>query len=259
MPCVARLASQIFGRLPLRTLPPDEAVALGASVQVALKAGDAAVGDIVVTDVAPFSLGIASVTQVGGATVTGLFSPILERGTVLPASRVERFSTTSDGQKLIKLEVFQGEHSLCEKNQKIGECTVKGLPPSLAGEEALDVRFSYDMNGVLDVDATVVSTGKTATFTIERAPGRLSKAELSETRKRLERLKFHPREALPNVTALTRAEALYVELTGPERAVLGSSISHFRAALESQDSTLISTLREALLARLLELNRSARR
>jgi molecular chaperone HscC len=259
MPCVARLASQIFGRLPLRTLPPDEAVALGASVQVALKAGDAAVGDIVVTDVAPFSLGIASVTQVGGATVTGLFSPILERGTVLPASRVERFSTTSDGQKLIKLEVFQGEHSLCEKNQKIGEYTVKGLPPSLAGEEALDVRFSYDMNGVLDVDATVVSTGKTATFTIERAPGRLSKAELSETRKRLERLKFHPREALPNVTALTRAEALYVELTGPERAVLGSSISHFRAALESQDSTLISTLREALLARLLELNRSARR
>jgi molecular chaperone HscC len=75
----------------------------------------------------------------------------------------------------------------------------------------------------------------------------------------LERLKFHPREALPNVTALTRAEALYVELTGPERSALGSSISHFRAALESQDSALIVTLREALLSRLLELQQSARR
>jgi molecular chaperone HscC len=87
----------------------------------------------------------------------------------------------------------------------------------------------------------------------------LSKSELTETRKRLDRLKFHPREALPNVTALTRAEALYVELTGPERALLGSSISHFRAALESQDSALIVSLREALLARLLDLSQTARR
>jgi molecular chaperone HscC len=256
MPCVARLAAQLFGRLPLRALPPDEAVALGAAVQVALKAGDAAVGDIVVTDVAPFSLGLASVSQLGGATVGGLFSPILERGTVLPASRVERFLTASDGQKVIKLEIFQGEHSLCEKNQKLGEYTVNGLPPSPAGDQAVDVRFSYDMNGVLDVDATVVSTGNVATFTIERAPGRLSKQELEATRQRLGRLKFHPREALPNVTALARAEALYVELTGPERSLLGTSIAHFRAALEAQDPPLITSLREALLARLLELSRS---
>jgi molecular chaperone HscC len=254
MPCVARLASQLFGRLPLRSLPPDEAVALGAAVQVALKAGDAAVGDIVVTDVAPFSLGIASMTQVGGTRVNGVFSPILERGTVLPASRVERFHTTSDGQKVIELEVFQGEHSLCERNQKIGEYTVKGLPESPAGKQSLDVRFSYDMNGVLDVDATIVSTGKTATFTIERTPGRLSQSELKETRQRLERLKFHPREALPNVTALSRAEAFYVELTGPERAQLGAAINQFRAALESQNPALIVRLRDALLSHLLDLS-----
>jgi molecular chaperone HscC len=259
MPCVARLASQLFGRLPLRALPPDEAVALGAAVQVALKAGDAAVGDIVVTDVAPFSLGLASVSQVGGATVSGLFSPILERGTVLPASRVERFFTAADAQTVIKLEVFQGEHSLCEKNQKIGEYSVKGLTPGPAGGQAVDVRFSYDMNGVLDVDATVVSTGKTATFTIERAPGRLSKQELEATRQRLQRLKFHPREALPNVTALARAEALFVELTGPERSALGASIGHFRAALEAQDQKLIAALREALLGHVLALSQQGTR
>lgn len=259
MPCVARLASQLFGRLPQRTLPPDEAVALGAAVQVALKAGDAAVGDLVVTDVAPFSLGLAIAAEAGGAKVNGLFSPILERGTVLPASRVERYFTISDGQKQIKLEVFQGEHSLCERNQKIGEYTVKGLPEGPAGEQSVDVRFSYDMNGVLDVDATVVATGKTATFTIERSAGRLSQGELRETRKRLERLKFHPREALPNVTALNRAEALYVELTGPERARLGEAISRFRAALEAQDPALITNHRELLLARLLDISQHGKR
>jgi molecular chaperone HscC len=258
MPCVARLASQIFGRLPLRALPPDEAVALGAAVQVALKAGDVAVGDIVVTDVAPFSLGLASVSQVGGATVPGLFSPILERGTVLPASRVERFSTVQNGQTMIKLEIFQGEHSLCEKNQKLGEYTIKDLKVAPAGEQSVDVRFSYDMNGVLDVDATVVATGKSVTFTIERAPGRLSKQELEATRQRLQRLKFHPRQALPNVTALARAEALFVELTGPERGALGSSIGQFRAALEAQDQALIVALREALLAHVLALSQRGR-
>ncbi len=259
MPCIARLASQIFGKLPLRSLPPDEAVALGAAVQVALKSGDAAVSDIVVTDVAPFSLGLATVTRVGSSTVSGLFSPVLERGTVLPASRVQRFSTATDEQKHIKLEIFQGEHSLCEKNQRIGEFTVKDLPPGPAGEQSVDVRFSYDMNGVLDVDATVVETGKTATFTVERAPGQLSKRELGETRERLARLKFHPREALPNVTALSRAEALYVELTGPGRSLLGDSIGHFRAALETQDAAAIARLRELLLARLLELSEAHRR
>ena len=85
---------------------------------------------------------------------------------MLPASRVERFSTMNDGQSVIQLEVYQGEHSLCEKNQKIGEYELKGIPVGPAGQQAIDVRFSYDMNGVLDIDATIVSNKKTATFTI---------------------------------------------------------------------------------------------
>ncbi|MFZ5891474.1 MAG: Hsp70 family protein [Myxococcota bacterium] len=257
MPCVVRLASQAFGRLPLRTLPPDEAVALGAAVQVALKTGDSAVGDIVVTDVAPFSLGIASAADVGATRVTGLFSPILERGTVLPASRVSRFHTLNDNQRELKIEVFQGEHSHCDQNQKLGEYTLKGIPPQPAGEESIDVRFSYDMNGVLDVDATIVSTKKAASFTIERVKGQLSSREIAETRQRLSRLKFHPRDALPNITALSRAEALYVELTGAARDYLNEALVHFRAALESQDPEQIQRTRELLLARLNDLREIA--
>ena len=140
------------------------------------------------------------------------------------------------------------------KEPKIGEYTLKGSSPGRAGEQGVDVRFSYDVNGVLDVDATVAATGKTATFAIERAPGRLSKKEQEATGERLQRLKLHPREALPNVTALARADALFVELTGPERSLLGTSIAHFRAALEAQDANLIASLREALLGHLLTLS-----
>jgi molecular chaperone HscC len=259
MPCVARLASQIFGRLALRALPPDEAVALGAAVQVAMKAGDAAVADMVVTDIAPFSLGIASGTEIGGALVDGLFSPILERGTVLPASRVKSFSTLSDSQRQLLLEVYQGEHSLCSENQKIGHFLLKGIPPRPRGMESVEVRFSYDMNGVLDIDATIVSTKKTATFTIERTPGRLSKSEIAETRERLLRLKFHPRESLPNVTALARADALYAELLAGDRAVLGRAIAAFRVALEAQDAGVIEESRQSLIQLTLDLGRELNR
>jgi molecular chaperone HscC len=256
MPCVGRLATQLFGRLPQRALPPDEAVALGAAVQVALKIGSEEVGDLVVTDIAPFSLGIASATRVNGAEVGGLFSPILERGTVLPASRVERFVTMTDGQRELKLQVYQGEHSLCAQNTKIAEYSLKGIPPKPAGEEAVDVRFSYDMNGVLEVDATVVSTAKTATYTIEHGSGRVEKKQLEETRKRLARLKFHPREALPNTTALARADALHAEVVGEQRARLAHAIGQFRAALESQQLALIEEQRALLVGLVLELGRT---
>jgi len=255
MPCVVRLSSQLFSRLPLRVLPPDEAVAMGAAIQVALKKGDSAVGDLVVTDIAPFTLGVASGSHRGSALVQGLFSPIIERGTVLPVSRVERFATLAEDQTRLLLEVYQGEHSLCAQNQKLGQYELTGIPAGPAGTQEVDVRFTYDMNGVLDVDTTICSTGESAVFTIESVPGRLSRKEIDEARARLKRLKFHARDALPNVTALARADALYVELTGPDRAVLGVCISELRLALEQQASSRINASRERLLRLVSELDR----
>jgi molecular chaperone HscC len=248
MPCVARLAAQMFGRLPLRKLPPDEAVAMGAAVQAALKGGDAAVEDMVVTDVAPFTMGIASATRLGSQQVSGLFSPILERGTVIPASRVERYFTMGDLQKEILIEVFQGEHSLCRDNTKLGEYRVSGLSPKPAGEESIDVRFTYDLNGILEVETTVVSSGKSQALVIEKSPGRMTAAQIKAAREAMSRLKLHPRDALPNTTALARADALYVELSGPMREELGGAIASLRAALESQDEKEIAPRRERLLS-----------
>jgi len=256
MPCVARLTAQTFGKLPLRKLPPDEAVAMGAAVQAALKGGDAAVEDLVVTDVAPFSLGIETSVPFAQQRAEGIFSPILERGTVIPASRVQRYSTVAEGQRMIHVKVYQGEHSLCADNQLLGDYKVTGIPSAPAGQESIDVRFTYDINGILEVETTVVSTGKKAALVVERTPGRMSKEEVEVARRIMARLKFHPREALPNVTALARADALFVELSGSDRTLLAGAIGTFRATLEGQREPEITAAREKLLSLVLSVRRS---
>ena len=121
------------------------------------------------------------------------------------------------------------------------------MPPRPAGEEAIDVRFTYDLNGILEVETTVVSTKKKEVLVIERTPGRMSRSAIEEARKAMTRLKLHPRDALPNTTALARADALYVELSGGPRQVLGHAIAQLQAALEGQDDKVITSAREHLL------------
>jgi molecular chaperone HscC len=254
-PCVAKAMAQLFGRLPLRTLPADEAVALGAAVQAGLKQGDAALGDMIVTDVAPFSLGVETSRKLGRQVVSGLFTPILERGTVIPASREDSFSTLTDNQTAITFEVYQGEHSMVKDNKKLGSYTIRGLEPLPAGEHSFGVRFTYDLNGILEVDMTVKKTGKTETLVIEGSPGRLTADQLREARTAMGRLKFHPRESLPNATLLARSDALFVELVGDERELLREAISSFRGALESQDEAMITQYRDQLVRVVNQLRR----
>ena len=154
----------------------------------------------------------------------------------------------SDNQKEILVEVFQGEHASCEKNKRLGQYALRNIAPGPAGSQAITVRFSYDLNGLLEVDMTLLATGRRETLVVEQTPGRLTAAQIAEARKGLERLKFHPREALPNATALARADALFVELVGPSRGALGEVIAHFRATLESQNPALIDEARGQLLA-----------
>jgi molecular chaperone HscC len=245
---VVELVARLFGRVPRTDLPPDEAVARGAAIQAGLKEGDAAVDDLVVTDVAPFTMGIATATKLGTRHVDGLFTPVLERGTVIPASRVERFHTMEDNQRELLVQVFQGEHSLCRDNAKLGELLVDRLPRGRAGEVWLDIRFTYDLNGLLEVDASVMGTDRVEQLVIEKRPGMLSKKEIDAARAAMGRIKFHPRDSLPNRTALARADALYVELTGPAREDLGRAIAIMRAALETQDPKEIDPAREQLNA-----------
>ena len=248
MPCVVELATRLFGKLPLRNLPPDEAVALGAAVQAGLKAGDRVIADVVATDVAPFSLGVATTTRLGSQTITGLFAPIIERGTTIPASRVKTFSPASDGQTVVRVEVFQGEHAECRKNEPLGTYEVKGLPPVAAHENVLEFRFTYDLNGILEIEITRVASGARESFVVQNRQGSLTPKQLADAREAMKRWKIHPRDLLPNTTALERADAIYATQRGELRELLGHGIAHFKAALESQDPATIDAARAELLA-----------
>jgi len=235
MPMVRRLVARMFGQIPSAGLNPDEVVALGAGVQAGLKARDAALNEVVLTDVSPYTLGIEILERISAANVQpGVFAPIIERNTVIPASRSKTFSTVSDNQREIDIRIFQGEARLVRDNILLGEVRVP-VPPRPAGTEAVDVRFTYDVNGLLEVEATVLSTKKTARLVIERNPGVLAPAEVAERLTQLAALKIHPRDQAENRALIERADRIYQESLAERREYVGNLMSRFASVLERQD------------------------
>ena len=239
MPAIRHFATRLFGRFPSCHINPDHVVATGAAIQAALKQRNADLKDIILTDVSPFSLGIeCGMHDNNGRYMSGLFSVIIERNTTIPASRVEQYVTVADGQKQIELKVYQGEHRLTKNNVLIGELEI-AVPASAAGKEAIDVRFTYDVNGLLEVMVTVVSTQKVYTLIIENSDTRLSQAEIDASLRRLSGLKVPPREQEQNRALLARAERLFEERLGRDRDHIGAVIMQFESVLSGQDPRLI--------------------
>ncbi len=160
MPIVRRAITRMFGRFPNSTVHPDHAVALGAAVQAGLLARDAALDEIRLTDVCPFTLGVNhSERDARGHFHHGLFSPIIERNTAIPVSRVETYRTVSDNQRYIEFGIYQGEAREVSSNVLLGSISIP-VPPRPAGEILVDCRFSYDSSGLLEVDVVVPETGQ---------------------------------------------------------------------------------------------------
>lgn len=239
MPMIKTVVSKIFGRLPFLSINPDEAVALGAAVQVALKERNEAVQELILTDVCPFSLGTNVVKELKkGDFESGYFFPIIDRNTPIPVSKVERLFTVADNQTQIRIEIYQGESRRVENNLKLGELTIE-VPPAEAGYEAVDVRYTYDVNGLLEVEVTVVSNGKKEKMMIEQNPGNLTEAEMEERMEQLKAIKIHPRERTENRLLLARGERLYEEALGEKRQAIGSMIEQFERVLATQNEQAI--------------------
>jgi molecular chaperone HscC len=247
MPCISGLARDLFDREAAQHLPPDEAVALGAAVQAALMSNAETLREVVMTDIAPFTLGVETSHKLRNHLLDGTFTPVLERGTLLPASRCQVLAPLQDLQTSIELKVYQGEHSHCSQNTLLGTVYVPGIPRGASENRQVEVRFTYDLSGVLEVECTVLATKKRHRVVLDQS-GRLSPVEIERIRKGLQRLKFHPREALPNVVLLGKADALFCELTGRDRVQLGQAIEQFRSVLESQEPKLIERQRAELVA-----------
>jgi molecular chaperone HscC len=248
MPMVRKLVSKMFGRLPAGHLNPDEVVALGAAVQAGLVGRDAGLDEMVLTDVAPYSLGIDTAMQVGPAQfVPGHFLPIIERNTIVPVSRMQRIFTVRDRQQILSIKVFQGEARLTTDNVALGEFTLE-VPLKAAGEAGADVRFTYDINGVLEVEATAFPGGVKRAMVIEENPGVMTPEEIRERLTALSALKIHPRDQLENRTLLTRADRVYEETLGDHRQYLAAHIARFQALIERQNADEIAQARGELSA-----------
>lgn len=246
MPLVRRLVTMMFGRFPSTELDPDQVVAMGAAVQAGLKAKDAALNEIVMTDVAPYSLGVeVGIRLDRNAVSQGHFDPIIERNSTVPISRVKQYVPQAQGQKQLDLQIYQGESRMVRDNIPLGSLTVT-LPNAPTHECAVDVRFTYDVNGLLQVDATVLKTQETASLLIEGNPGLLSESQIAELLGEMAKLKIHPRDQLENRTVLARAERLYEQLRGMERQHLGLQVLGFERVLAGQDARVITPARRAL-------------
>jgi len=248
MPVVSAVLLDELDLEPNRSLDPDRVVALGAAVQAALCARNEAVKDLVLTDVCPHSLGVEVSKVMANQVHDGYFSPIIDRNTTVPLSRSERFNTLHAEQDEIFLKVYQGESRLVRENQRIGEIRVKGMKQRSGQKDAgvIDVRFSYDMNGILEVEVTILHSGQKISEVFEQRPGTLSKADIAEAIARLKPLKTHPRDSLPNRARLERANRLWSDVKGEERDVLTMLIDHFERSLASQDNARIREAGEEL-------------
>ncbi|HNX50368.1 MAG TPA: molecular chaperone DnaK [Thermoanaerobaculaceae bacterium] len=167
MPLVARTVAEFFGRQPSREINPDEVVAVGAAIQAGIVQGE--IKDLVLLDVTPLSLGIE--------TRGGLFTKLIERNSTIPTRKSQIFTTVADNQRSVEIHVLQGERDLSPENKSLGKFELVGIPPSPRGVPQIEVTFAIDSNGIVQVTARDISTGREQSIQVNPAGG-LSKEEI---------------------------------------------------------------------------------
>ncbi len=169
MPAVQAMVKEIFGKDPHKGVNPDEVVAVGAAIQGGILAGD--VGDVVLLDVTPLSLGIE--------TLGGVLTHLIERNTTIPTQKKETFSTASENQLAVDIHVLQGERDMAADNRTLGRFQLTGIPPASRGVPQIEVAFDIDANGILNVSAKDLGTGKEQSIVIKSSSG-LSREEVEK-------------------------------------------------------------------------------
>ena len=159
IPAVKRIVQDIIGKTPNESVNPDEAVALGAAVQAGIILGDSSLGDIVLVDVTPLTLGV----EVKG----GMIAPMITRNTAVPAKKTEIYTTAENNQPGVEIMVLQGERPMAADNKSLGRFKLEGIPPMPAGRAQIEVTFDIDANGILHVTAKEKTSGKESSIRIE--------------------------------------------------------------------------------------------
>lgn len=244
LPIVRKFAGRMFKKFPDYSLNPDEVVALGAAMQAGIKERDEMIKEVVLTDVCPFTLGTEVIVDLDENTKEdGHFCPIIERNTVIPVSRQETLYTAVDNQSQIRVKVLQGESRFAKNNLYLGEVKV-AVPKAKAGQESVEVTYTYDINSILEVIVKVVSTGEEKKLIIQKEDSNMTNEDIEKRFEELSYLKILPRDEEKNKRLLFRGERLYEESIGYNRTIIDRALMEFEKALDTRDREKIEKATE---------------
>ena len=250
IPKVQEIVKAIFAKEPNKSLNPDEVVALGAAIQGAVLAGDAGVKDILLLDVTPLSLGIE--------TLGGVFTRLIERNTTIPTSKKEIFSTAADSQTTVDIHVLQGEREFARDNRTLGRFQLTDIPPSPRGIPQIEVAFDIDANGILNVSARDLGTGKQQSIEIKSSSG-LSDQEVGRMTKEAESHAAEDKKKREVVDLKNQADQLVYstektlkehgdKVSAETRGKIESAVNNLKEAIKGDSADAIRKATENLAA-----------
>ncbi|HVH88712.1 MAG TPA: molecular chaperone DnaK [Terriglobales bacterium] len=246
MPRIQQLVKDLFGKEPHKGVNPDEVVAVGAAVQAGVLGGE--VKDLLLLDVTPLTLSIE--------TLGGVSTPMIPRNTTIPTKKTETFSTAADSQTSVEVHVLQGERPMAAQNRTLGKFHLTGIPPAPRGVPQIEVTFDIDANGILNVTAKDVATGKDQKITITSSSG-LSKEEVDRMAKDAEAHAAEDKAKRDEVEARNQLDSMVYQIekmlkehgdkiSGSERSDVESALADAKKALEGSDATAMNSARERL-------------
>lgn len=247
MPKVQEIVRKIFGKEPHKGVNPDEVVAVGAAIQGGVLGGE--VRDVLLLDVTPLSLGIE--------TKGGIFTKLIERNTTIPTRKSEIFTTAEDNQTAVEIHVLQGEREMAIYNKSIGKFHLAGIPPAPRGIPQIEVTFDIDANGILNVSAKDLATGKAQSVRIEASSG-LTEQEIQRMIKDAEAHTAEDRRRRDEAEARNRADQLAYEteknlkemgdrISAEDRSKIEAAIGRVKEALKGSDIGEVKASTEALM------------
>ena len=247
MPLIQEKAKSLFGKDPHKGVNPDEVVAMGAAIQGGILKGD--VKDVLLLDVTPLTLGIE--------TLGGVLTPLIERNTTIPTKKSQVFSTAADNQPAVTISVFQGDRKMARDNKSLGNFNLDGIPPAPRGVPQIEVTFDLDANGILNVSAKDLGTGKEQKITITAAGG-LSKDEIEKMRKDAEMHAAEDAKRHEDAEVRNKADSLAFQvektlkdagdkIAADKKAPVEAALNELKEALKGTDTAAIKAKEEALM------------